>query len=240
MSPKVTTALAAAFLLVAPLASQAALTSYTQDFETLAQADPGALGADGWKVFGNVFSPDHTTYYYGYGPFPAPNNSGAFSGIDFNADPGHAAQNLVVISDYNNGGAQSAGQQIEANVFQEQVVGAADAGTTWTFQFDAKLGNLVSPTTALAFIKTLNPATGYSMTNFITVDMTTTPSAWTTYTLSIGIDASLVGQILQFGFNNTCSNYTPSGVFYDNVSFRKEVVVPTTKSTWSRVKAMYR
>lgn len=239
MRPKVTTALAAAFLLVAPLASQAALTSYTQDFETLAQADPGALGADGWKVFANVFSPDHTVYYYGYGTFPAPNNSGGFSGIDFNADPGHAAQNLVVYSDYNNGD-HAAGNQIEANVFQEQVVGAADVGNTWTFQFDAKMGNLESPTTALAFIKTLNPAAGYATTNFITVDMTTTPSAWTTYTLSIGIDASLVGQILQFGFNNTCSLYKGSGVFYDNVSFRKEVVVPTTKTTWSRVKAMYR
>ena len=240
MRPKVTTALAAAFLLVAPLASHAALTSYTQDFEALVQADPGALGADGWKVFGNVFSPDHTVYYYGYGPFPAPNNTGAFSGIDFNSDPGHAAQNLVVISDYNNGGAHAAGHQVEANVFQEQVVGAADVGNTWTFKFDAKLGNLASPTTALAFIKTLNPATGYSMTNFITVDMTAIPSTWNTYFCSILIDASLDGQILQFGFANTCSNYTPSGVFYDNVSFQKEVVVPTTKSTWARVKAMYR
>lgn len=239
MRPKVTTALAAAILLVAPLASQAALTSYTQDFETLAQADPGALGADGWKVFGNVFSPDHTVYYYGYGPFPAPNNSGGFSGIDFNADPGHALQNLVVISDYNNGD-HAVGNQIEANVFQEQVVGAADVGNTWTFQFDAKLGNLAPPMTALAFIKTLNPAAGYAMTNFITVDMTAIPNTWGTYFCSIVIDASLDGQILQFGFANTGSNYTPSGVFYDNVSFKKEVVVPTTKSTWARVKAMYR
>jgi hypothetical protein len=239
MRPKVTTALAAAFLLVTPLAGHAALTSYTQDFEALGQADPGALGADGWKVFGNVFSPDHTVYYYGYGTFPAPNNAGGFCGIDFNADAGHAVQNLVVFSDYNNAD-HAVGNQIEANVFQEQVIDAADVGSTWTFKFDAKWANLQPPTTALAFIKTLNPAAGYATTNFITVDMSATPPSWNTYFCSIGIDASLVGQILQFGFNNTCSNYVPSGVFYDNVSFKKEVVVPTTKSTWARVKAMYR
>ena len=141
MSPKGTTALAAAFLILTPLAGHAALTTYAQDFEALVQAAPGALAADGWKVFGNVFSPDHSVYYYGYGTFPAPNNAGGFSGIDFTPDPGHAAQDLVIFSDYNNGD-HAAGNQIEANVFQEQTVAAADVGRTWTFRFDAKLGNL--------------------------------------------------------------------------------------------------
>lgn len=239
MSPKVTTAIAAAFLLVAPLVSHAALTNYSQDFEALVQASPSALSADGWKVFGNVFSPDHSAYFYGYGVFPAPNNTGGFSGIDFNPDPGHATQNLVVISDYLNAD-HAAGNQIEANVFQEQIIDAADVGNTWTFMFDAKPGNIEPPTTALAFIKTLNPATGYSTTNFITADMTAIPPTWTTCTLSILIDASLAGQILQFGFNNTCTLYRGSGVFYDNLSFKKEVVVPTTKTTWSKVKSLYR
>ena len=239
MSPKVTTALAAAFLLVAPLASHAALANYSQDFEALAQASPTALGADGWKVFGNVFSPDHSVYYYGYGPFPAPNNAGGFCGIDFTPEPGHAAQDLVVYSDYNNGD-HGAGNQIEANVFQEQTVDAADVGSSWTFRFDAKLGNLVAPTTALAFIKTLNPAAGWAMTNFITVDMTAIPSTWNAYSLTIAIDPSLAGQILQFGFANTCTSYNPSGVFYDNVSFRKDVPVSTTHTSWGRVKALFR
>ena len=239
MSPKVTTAIAAAFLILTPLASHAALSPYAQDFEALVQASPGALGADGWKVFGNVFSPDHSVYYYGYGTFPAPNNAGGFCGIDFNADAGHALQNLVVFSDYNNGD-HAAGNQIEANVFQEQVVDAADVGNTWTFRFDAKLGNLESPTTALAFIKTLNPAAGFATTNFITLDMTAIPSTWNSYAIPINIDPSLPGQILQFGFANTCSNYKASGVFYDNVSFRKDVVVPTTSTTWGKVQALFR
>ncbi len=239
MSPKGTTALAAAFLLLTPLAGHAALTTYAQDFEALAQAAPGALAADGWKVFGNVFSPDHSTYFYGYGTFPAPNNSGGFCGIDFTPDPGHAAQDLVVFSDYNNGD-HAVGNQIEANVFQEQTIDAADVGATWTLRFDAKLGNLQSPTTALAFIKTLNPAAGFATTNFLTIDMTAIPSTWNTFIVSIAIDPNLTGQILQFGFNNTCSNYKPSGVFYDNVSFRKDVVVPTTSTTWGKVKARFR
>ena len=239
MRLKVTTALAAAFLLVTPLASHAALTNYTQDFEALAQAAPGALGADGWKVFGNVFSPDHSTYYYGYGTFPAPNNAGGFCGIDFNGDAGHALQNLVVFSDYNNGD-HAAGNQIEANVFQEQVVAAADVGNTWTFRFDAKPGNLEAPTTALAFIKTLNPAAGYATTNFITLDMTVLPAGWTSFAIPIVIDPSLPGQILQFGFANTCSNYKGSGVFYDNVSFQKDVPVTAEKTTWAKVKSIYR
>lgn len=239
MSPKATTALAAAFLFLTPLASHAALSNYAQDFEALAAASPTALGADGWKVFGNVFSPDHTVYYYPYGPFPAPNNSGGFCGIDFTPDPGHLMQDLVVISDYLNAD-HGVGNQIESNVFQEQTIDAADVGSTWTFRFDATHGNLESPTTALAFIKTLNPAAGYATTNFLTIDMTSIPYAWNTYAIPINIDPSLPGQILQFGFANTCSNYKGSGVWYDNVSFRKDVVVPTTSTTWGKVKALFR
>jgi hypothetical protein len=239
MRPKVTIALVAAFLLAAPLASHAALANYAQDFESLTQASPTALGDDGWKVFGNVFSPDFSVYYYGYGTFPAPNNAGGFCGIDFTPEPGYAAQDLVVFSDYNNGD-HAAGNQIEANVFQEQTVDAADVGSTWIFRFDAKLGNLVPPTTALAFIKTLNPAAGYATTNFITADMTATPSTWSPYFLAIVIDPSLAGQILQFGFSNRCTGYAPSGVFYDNVSFQKDVPVSTTQTSWGRLKALYR
>jgi hypothetical protein len=43
------------------------------------------------------------------------------------------------------------------------------------------------------------------------------------------IDAGLVGQLFQFGFSNTCTNYDPSTVIYDNVVLRKNVVgVPDT------------
>jgi hypothetical protein len=240
MRSTVTTALAAAFLLLAPVASHAALTPYSQNFEALNQAAPDALANDGWLIFANVFTPDHTGYIGGYGVFPAPNNTGGFCGIDFTSDPGQAAQDMVVYSDYNNGTEQSAGNQVEANVFHEQTIGASDVGSTWTFQFDAKLGNLQSPSTALAFIKTLDPNAGYATTNFLTLDTTTIPATFMTYAISINITPGLVGQLLQFGFSATASNYVPSGVFYDNIDFRNDTATPAAPSSWGRIKSLFR
>lgn len=222
MHARATTILAAAFLIFAPRASQAALTPYTQSFESLIRSSPTALGNDGWSVFGNVYQPDGTTYLYGYGPFPAPNGSGAFCAID--TLQGGALQGnlqLSVYSDYNNTGAHGAGQIVESNVYREQTIATADVGNTWTVQFDAKLGNLVGPSTALAFIKTLDPAAGYALTNFITVDMTAIPATWNTYSISIPVDASLVNQLMQFGFANRATGFVASGVFYDNVVWKK-------------------
>jgi hypothetical protein len=240
MNSRATTFLAAAFLCLAPTAGRAQLASYSQDFETLVQSDPAALSNDGWWVFGNVFSPDHSTYYYGYGPFPAPNGGPGFSAIDVGqggADQG--AQQLSVYSDYNNDD-HADGNQIEANVYHEQTIGAGDVGHTALFQFDAKLGNLVAPSTALAFIKTLNPAAGYALTNFITVDMTAIPATWGTYSIPIPIDAGLVSQLLQFGFMNTTTHYVPSGVFYDNIRFLPDAATPARSESWGRIKALYR
>jgi len=208
---------AAASLLAAPL-SWADLSSYSQDFEGLDQASPTALGDDGWLVFANVFDGTSGNFLYGYGPFAAPNGGPAFSGIDLGqGGPDQGAQQLVVYSDYNNGD-HGNGNLIEANVFQEQIVGAADVGETYTFRFDAKRGNIGGATTALAFIKTLDPNAGFALTNFLTVDTTSLPDTWDTFEIPIVIDASLDGQIFQIGFASTATNFEESGVFYDNVS----------------------
>ena len=127
MRLRVSMTLAVALLCLAPTASWADLAPYSQDFEGLDQADPAALADDGWLVFGNVFDPDGS-YLYGYGPFPAPNGGPGFSGIDVGqGGPAQGDQQLVVYSDYNNGD-HGNGNFIEANVFQEQMVGAADVG----------------------------------------------------------------------------------------------------------------
>lgn len=234
MKLRVVPILAAAFLFLAPAAGHADLAPYSQNFDGLVQNDPGALGNDGWKIFGNVFSPDRSTYYYGYGPFPAPNNAGGFCGIALGeGGPSQGTQQLVVYSDYNNGD-HANGNQIEANTFQEQTIGAADVGRRATFTFDAKMGNLASPTTALAFIKTLDPNNNYALTNFVQVDMTSIPQTWGTYSITLDIDAGLVGQILQIGFANTATNYVGSGIFYDNVAFTTPVPFPAA-GTWGIV-----
>lgn len=238
MNTRVRGLLAVAALISLVPAAGFALMPYSQDFEGLSQGNTAALAEDGWVVYGNVFGPDWS-YWYGYGTFPAPNDGAAFCAIA--AGEGGAqqgSQQLVVFSDYNNGN-HADGAHIESNVFQEQIIEAGDIGETWSFEFQAKLGNLEGATTAVAFIKTLNPSAGYATTNFITLDMTTIPGNWADYSLSILIDASLEGQILQFGFANTASYYEGSGVFYDNIMFKVIGGVATQGATWSEVKSLF-
>lgn len=216
-----------------------ALGPYSQDFEGLNQADTAALGNDGWLVFANVFGPDWA-YWYGYGPFPAPNDGFGFCQIaDGEGNGAQGVQQLVVFSDYNNGD-HANGAFIESNTFQEQIIGPGDVTETWVFDFQAKMGNLELGSTALAFIKTLDPNAGWATTNFITLDMTTTPAEWTDYSISIDIDPTLDGQILQVGFQNVATNYEGSGVFYDNVNFNIGGPVATEEMSFGGVKALFR
>jgi hypothetical protein len=225
-----------AFVIAAPAL---ALNPYTEDFESMSQADANALGNAGWLVFANVFGPDWA-YWYGYGVFPAPNGSGGFSNVAVGEGGGaQGMQQLVVFSDYNNTD-HGVGAYIESLVFQEQAIGAGDVGETWTFQFDAKLGDLAGASTAAAFIKTLDPGAGYATTNYIPLDMTAIPGTWSTYSISLFIDGSLDGQLLQIGFSNVASNYEPSGVFYDNVSLTIDGVIPADDTTWGDLKSLYR
>jgi hypothetical protein len=241
MSSRTTTFLAAAFLCLAPAAGWAQLSAYTQDFESLVQADPAALSNDGWVVYGNVFDPTHTIYYYGYGPFPAPNPGGGFSAlVSGQGGPGQGNQQLSIYNDYNNGD-HAVGNLIEANVYHEQTIGAGDVGNTVLFQFDAKHGAWSGGSTvAAAFLKTLNPAAGYVTTNFVTADMTSIPESWGTYSVVLPIDAGLVGQLLQFGFVSTATHYDPSGVFYDNINFSPTGPTPVRNESWGRIKVLYR
>jgi len=209
--------------------SNAALVNYSQNFEGMNQADPNVLGNDGWLVFGNVFD-SGGGYLYGYGAFPAPNTCAAFGCVaSGEGGPAQGAQQLVAFSDYNNADHGIIGYLIESNLYQEQIIGAGDVGKTMQFSFDAKLGNIGGSSTSSAFIKTLDPSAGYALTNFITFETTSISELWGTYSLSILVDASLNGQILQFGFLNTASGYESSGIFYDNVNFG---VVPVPAALW--------
>jgi hypothetical protein len=193
---------------------------YTQDFEALVQTDADALANDGWVVGANVFAPDGTTFLYLYFAFPAPNGGPAFSGIDVGqGGPAQGAQQMVIYNDYNNADhTNGTGNIIEANVFQERPIVAADIGTTISFTFDAKAGNIESPTTAEAFLKTLNPGDGFSESAADRLDTTSLGATWGTTTLSIDILPGFEGHILQFGALSRAANSTPSGNFYDNMS----------------------
>ena len=197
------------------------------------------MGNDGWLVFANVFGPDWG-YWYGYGPFPAPNDGFGFCAIaDGEGNGAQGVQQLVVFSDYNNAD-HGNGAFIESNTFQEQIIGPGDVTETWVFEFQAKMGNLELGSTALAFIKTLDPNAGWATTNFITVDMTATPAQWTDYSITIDIDPTLDGQILQIGFQNVATNYEGSGVFYDNVNLTIGGPVATEEMSFGGVKSLFR
>ncbi|MEL6226088.1 MAG: VPLPA-CTERM sorting domain-containing protein [Pseudomonadota bacterium] len=226
-------AITASALLAAP-SSMAALMSFSTDFESLDAGSPSALTDAGWTVFANVFD-SGGGFLYGYGPFGAPNGSGGFSNVATGeGGPDQGAQQLVAFSDYNNPD-HNIGNLIEANVFQEQTIGSGDVGSEWIFSFDAKMGDLGGDSSAIAFIKTLDPNNGFALTNFVTLDMTNIASTWSTFAMSLFIDPALDGQILQFGFASTAANFDPSGVFYDNVNFRP---VPLPGAVWLMISGL--
>jgi len=192
--------------------------------------NPGALGGAGFLGFANVFGPSaNPPPLYSYGVFPAPNGTPGFSSVATGqGGVPQGSQQLVTYSDYNNPD-HAVGNRIETNVFQEQIIGVPDFNKTYTFSFDAKKGDITGSSTALAFIKTLDPANGYFMTNFVTVDTTNLASVWNTYALNLLVTPSLNGQILQFGFLTNATNYEASGVFYDNLNF---AAVPVPAAVW--------
>ena len=205
-------------------------SEYTKDFESLDQASPTALSEDGWLVFGQVYD-GSGALKFNYGPYPAPNSGPAFSAIATGeGGPSQGAQQLVVYNDYNccdppNQGHFNGTDRVQSSVFrqmftQENLISAVAVGKIVEFSFDAKRGNINEPTgssTASAFIQTLAPNAGFAQTNFVAVDMTDVGATWDRYSLSLTIDEGLVGQMLEFGFLSTASNFEPSGVFYDNI-----------------------
>jgi exo-beta-1,3-glucanase (GH17 family) len=205
-------------------APPAAACLYEQDFESLTPGDPpqpvpNSLSNDGWLVGANVFAPDGTTFLYNYFAFPAPNGGPAFSAVAVGeGGPDQGEQQLSIYSDYNNAD-QGVGDIIEAIVFQEFPIVASDVGTTIVFTFDAKKGNIVPPTTAAAFIKTI---AGSDTTNNIPINTTNLPDTWDTFTISLPIVPELVGQVLQIGFQSRATNFDSSGIFYDNLTLGVE------------------
>ncbi len=192
--------------------------SFTDDFESYSLTTGGDLGG-GWLAFVNVFAsfPACDPYLYQYGPFPTPNSDAAFSNIAL----GNTGQAINIFSDYNNVD-HGNGVCIETSVFQEVVFTAADAGS-YTFEFDTEVpAPLGTDVNTFGFIKLLDPNNGFSLDLFQTVSTVTAGSK----SITVDLDATADGKILQWGFSTVASNYLPSGRFYDNVSFALAPVGP--------------
>ena len=224
-------------LLIFSTVASAQLMPYSEDFEGFDPDDPVVLGDNDWWVFGNVFD-SNGTFLFGYGAFPAPNNPGfpAFSNVaSGEGGPDQGAIQLNTLNDYQNADhanvnpATGTFNTIQANLFREFTVGPDDLGTTWVFTFDAKASTEFGPappSTTGAFLQVLDSLSGtFSQLGNVNMDTTNISDQWQEgLTLSLTIDPAWEGQLLQFGFQNTASEFSPTGIFYDNLSFDLEMV----------------
>ena len=224
-----------AALLAVGSASHADLSTYNQNFEPpgIEATDPDTLGNDNWFIFTDVFDQNGVLKFgFNFPLDPAPNTQDPAEADYCNVvlGQGGATQGLQVLSvfsDYSccqgtNEGHFNGTDLVESSVFREWTVGAADVGSTWTFSFDAKKGNIEGTTTAKAFIKVLDGPTTVVLNP---VDTTNISEEWTRYDVSITIDAALVGNVLQIGFASTASNFAGSGIYYDNIDWAPSMAV---------------
>ena len=154
---------------------------------------------------------------------PSPHGTGFISAIESGeGGDDQGLQYLNVFSDYNNAD-HANGFTINPLTFQEFTLSSGDSGT-YRLTFDAKAPNengIAAPSIASAFIKTLDPMSGFATTSNIEVDLSTIDSGtWATFSIELEVDASaLEGQLLQLGFSNSSTNYEPSAISVDNVDF---------------------
>ncbi|NNF34386.1 MAG: IPTL-CTERM sorting domain-containing protein [Saprospiraceae bacterium] len=194
---------------------------------------------DGWCLV--IYLIQGGGYLGGYGPFPAPNGGPGFSSLD-NVIPGPngGAQYLNVYSDYNNP-EHIFGNFVEANVFQERILTAADIGRFYSFTFDHVTAlpqfapNPTDPNfkeTAVC-VKVVDPNT-LALVHFNTFN-TANDNMWTEGSSITGtIDGAWEGYILQFEFLAASTQYAPTGVYYDNVTFVIGAAIPTL-SEWGLI-----
>lgn len=207
-------------------ASYAAPVSYQNNFESLDPNSGSALADDGWLVGGC----DPVGCYFA---FPAPNGGAAFSGVATGEGGATQGNNqLSVYNDYNNPNHNSGGN-IEAFVFNNiGTVDQDDVGTEVFFSFDTKQGNIAPPTTARAFLLIQKTSdNSFAELAISNIDTTAVGTGWTNLSTSIIIDQAWVGETIQIGFTSTAANFTPSGVFYDNINV-SAAAVPVPAAVW--------
>ena len=213
---------AVAAVALCPLAS-AQIFTYEQDFESLDINDGGALSGDGWLTYTNVFDAAGN-FAYGYSSGGAPNGGSGYSVIGTGlGGAAQGSQYVNVYSDYGNGD-HANGFTIESNVYRERGIDSSNVGELFTFEFDylknPQVINGDGPTEAYAFLKVLQSSNG-SFAPLATVTLDTTAAsttAWAAGSLQLTIDPAWVGELFQFGFYSTATNYDDSSRLYDNLS----------------------
>ena len=159
----------------------------------------------GWLAYIDAFDPDCTTtrgYGYAY-TIGAGQVALIADGID--------SKVLNVFSNYDDGNQPDI--CLKTSVYREQIIAADNVGD-YTFYFIAEPPELVGSNTN-GFIKVLDQTGGYVALGLESVSTT----AGGELSVSFTIDESMVGKLLQFGFDTLAAGYDNSGMQYDNLVF---------------------
>ncbi|MBL6755028.1 MAG: hypothetical protein ISQ11_01360 [Planctomycetes bacterium] len=208
------------------------------DFEGADPTSPGPGISDlGFGNYVTVFDPSGG-YLFGYGVFPPNNTEGECALLVSGLGTPSNGQSLQTNSNYNNTGEHGNGNILETNTFFEQNITADSFGDTWTLDFDYLKANCdANPagTTTAAFIKVLDPASGFATVYYDPIDTTGADCVnWTSASTSVTIDSAWGGHILQVGFTNRCSNNDDSRRVYDNIEWQGPPPPPPTMNPYSQ------
>jgi hypothetical protein len=207
-------------LLATLLMSSSALASirFIDDFESYSSPNNQPIGGD-WRWYLTAWFdwPGCQDYWFGFGE-PAPNSNDPYKAS--NIVQGATGQALNVFSDYANADLQGINQKgsttcKDVSVFQEFPITAEDTGQ-YTFRFEVQVNEVLGDGVETnGFIKLLDPNNGYATVYYDTLDTTAAGEKF----MTISLNQSDVGKLLQFGFTNRSDDVKPTSRVYDNVTF---------------------
>ena len=227
------TALAVASALSLTSVSHAAVTPFSDDFQSYTPTS----GFTQWSVFS-----DNGGFPGGYF-IPVAATDGGINGAQISAlaDDGAGNQYLNFYANYENLNVHnrtacnpcSPNEQEAISIFHEFSFTGADtaAGDTWVFDFDYALNPAGPPSGATevgAFIRVFDPAFNLLNTGGA-FDTGGATADWQSGQITVTMNPDWVEGVVQIGFNNLVGYYDGSGMFYDNVNFS---VVPVPAAVW--------
>ena len=207
----------------------AALASYSENFESLNAISSTALSDAGFVIYENSYNDQGlTNLVNSAGPLPARNDYRGFALVV--TGQGNSAQGNQQLSAFSNYLSRDQNNlYVDALTLQQQTIGADDLGSTWFFNFDAKQGDITGTSSAFAWIRAIDGGTTLGENR---LDTTSLGFNWGSYAVSLYIDPSWNGKTLQFGVKSAATAYTMSGVYYDNLSLTGTPAVPVPAAAW--------
>ena len=209
--------------------SHASLVNYSETFDSLTATSSAALSNAGFVNYSNTYADQGlSNLVSSAGPAQARNDYRAFAQVVSGyGGAAQGSQQLFVYSNYLS--RDQRGYYVDALTLQQQTIGGADLGSTWTFGFDAMQGDITGTSSASAWIRAVDGEYVVGETLF---DTSSLGFDWGSYAVSLYIDPSWEGKTLEFGVNSAATGYTMSGVYYDNFSLTGTSAVPIPAAIW--------